>query len=200
MVLIAVTCPYCQSDHITKRGKTATGKQRSRCHNPKCPHQSFLRNPAYKGRVPAIKAQIIDIALNGSGSRDTARVLGISTDTVISELKKSAHPRMGANLQHPCGVPETTAWERPVDPGRLDRRGVPWIREGEAKGVQWASRIVAARALRTGRGRSTRDDVSTLAVGTAYGKKPHDILLVRRSQGRRAMAKSPLLRHYPLAA
>ncbi len=28
MVLIAVTCPYCQSDHITKRGKTDTDKQR----------------------------------------------------------------------------------------------------------------------------------------------------------------------------
>jgi transposase-like protein len=31
------------------------------------------------------------MALNGSGIRDTARVLGISTDTVISELKKK-HP------------------------------------------------------------------------------------------------------------
>jgi transposase-like protein len=34
MVLIAVTCPYCQSDQITKRGKTDTDKQRYRCHNP----------------------------------------------------------------------------------------------------------------------------------------------------------------------
>jgi hypothetical protein len=29
------------------------------------------------------------MALNGSGIRDTARVLGISTDTVLSELKKN---------------------------------------------------------------------------------------------------------------
>jgi insertion element IS1 protein InsB len=92
MVLIAVTCPYCQSDHITKRGKTATDKQRYRCHNPNCPHQSFLLHPAYKGRLPAIKAQIIDMALNGSGIRDTARVLGISTDTVLNELKKKSQP------------------------------------------------------------------------------------------------------------
>ena len=56
MVLIAVTCPYCQSDHITKRGKTDTDKQRYRCHNPHCPHQSFLLHPAYKGRLPAIKS------------------------------------------------------------------------------------------------------------------------------------------------
>ena len=42
MVLIAVTCPYCQSDHITKRGKTETDKQRYRCHNANCPHQSWV--------------------------------------------------------------------------------------------------------------------------------------------------------------
>jgi transposase-like protein len=92
MVLIAVTCPYCQTDQIAKRGKTDTGKQRYRCQNPNCPHQSFLLNPAYKGRLPEIKMQIIDMALNGSGIRDTARVLGISTDTVISELKKKNRP------------------------------------------------------------------------------------------------------------
>jgi transposase-like protein len=35
-----------------------------------------------------VKRQIIDLTLNGSGIRDTARVLRISTDTVIHELKK----------------------------------------------------------------------------------------------------------------
>jgi transposase-like protein len=98
MVLIAVTCPYCQSDHITKRGKTETDKQRYRCHNPHCPHQSFLLHPAYKGRVPVIKAQIIDMALNGSGIRDTARVLGISTDTVLNELKKRIDTDLGQSV------------------------------------------------------------------------------------------------------
>jgi transposase-like protein len=92
MVLIAVTCPYCESDHITKRGKTETDKQRYRCHNPTCPHQSFLLNPTYKGRLPEIKEQIIAMALNGSGIRDTARVLGISPDTVLNELKKKRQP------------------------------------------------------------------------------------------------------------
>ena len=88
MVLMAVTSPYCRSDHIVKRGKTDTGKQCYRCQNPNCPHQSFLLNPTDKGRLPEIKEQIIDMALNGSGIRDTARVLGISTDTVLNELKK----------------------------------------------------------------------------------------------------------------
>jgi transposase-like protein len=38
--------------------------------------------------LPEIKEQIIDMALNGNDIRDTARVLKISTDTVINELKK----------------------------------------------------------------------------------------------------------------
>ena len=32
------------------------------------------------------------MALNGNGIRDTARVLGISTHTVINELKKKSLP------------------------------------------------------------------------------------------------------------
>jgi transposase-like protein len=88
MVLIAVRCPYCYSDQISKRGKTETGKQRYRCHNPDCPHHSFVLDPAYKGRLPAIKQQVVEMSLNASGVRDTARVLKISTATVIKELKK----------------------------------------------------------------------------------------------------------------
>ena len=88
MVLIAVRCPYCHSDQIIKRDKTETDKQRYRCQNPACPHQSFVLNPAYKGRLPAIKQQVIEMSLNASGVRDTARVLQISTDTVIKELEK----------------------------------------------------------------------------------------------------------------
>lgn len=88
MVRMAVTCPYCQSDHIVKRGKTDTDKQRYSCQNPNCSHQSFLLKPAYKGLLPEIKERIIDMALNGSGIRDTARMLGISTDTVLKNSKK----------------------------------------------------------------------------------------------------------------
>ncbi len=38
--------------------------------------------------MPEVKQTIIDMSLNASGIRDTARVLRISTDTVLSELKK----------------------------------------------------------------------------------------------------------------
>ena len=46
MVLIPVRCLYWQSDQVTKRGKTETAKQRSRCHNPDGAHPSFLLDPA----------------------------------------------------------------------------------------------------------------------------------------------------------
>ena len=88
MVLKLVVCPYCHGDQVVKRGKTDTGKQRYRCHNPECAHQSFLLDSVYKGRSPEIKQQVIELSLNGSGIRDTARVLQISTATVIRELKK----------------------------------------------------------------------------------------------------------------
>jgi insertion element IS1 protein InsB len=38
--------------------------------------------------LPAVKEQIVEMAMNASGIRDTARVLKISPTTVISELKK----------------------------------------------------------------------------------------------------------------
>src|SRR5215211_4860999 len=92
MVRKPVVCPYCQGKQVVKRGKTDTGKQRYRCQNPKCCHQSFLLDPAYKGRLPEIKRQVVEMSLNGSGIRDTARVLQISTATVIHELKKKGRP------------------------------------------------------------------------------------------------------------
>jgi len=88
MVLISVRCPYCQNDQIIKGGKTDTGKQRYRCQSTDCPRRSFVLDPADKGRIPEIKEQVVDMSLNGSGIRDTARVLKISPTTVINELKK----------------------------------------------------------------------------------------------------------------
>ena len=58
------------------------------CQNAACPQQTFVLEYRHRGRLPQGKQQIINMALNGSGIRDTARVLGISKDTVLSELKK----------------------------------------------------------------------------------------------------------------
>jgi transposase-like protein len=69
MVFIPVPCPYCQSDQVVKRGKTDTWKQRYRCQNPGCSHQSSILELAYRGRLPQIKQQVIEMSLKGSGIR-----------------------------------------------------------------------------------------------------------------------------------
>src|SRR5207302_2056876 len=88
MTFIAVRCPHCQSEQIVKRGKTGCGTQRYLCQNTTCATGSFLLDYRYLGRLPEVKHQIIDMSLNASGVRDTARVLRISTDTVLRELRK----------------------------------------------------------------------------------------------------------------
>ena len=43
----------------------------------------------YRAYKSGIKEQVVDMAINGSGVRDTARVLKISKTTVMSTLKKN---------------------------------------------------------------------------------------------------------------
>ena len=88
MTFISVQCPHCHSDQIVKRGKTGCGTQRYLCQNATCVMGSFLLAYRYQGRLPEVKRQIIDMSLNASGIRDTARVLRVSTDTVLSELRR----------------------------------------------------------------------------------------------------------------
>ena len=90
MALISVVCPNCHSDEsVVKNGRSAAGKQRFLCRSHTCRGRTFGLNQSYPGRVAAVKQQIVDMTLNGSGVRDVARVLHVSTRTVIAELKKS---------------------------------------------------------------------------------------------------------------
>ena len=79
MTFISVRCPYCHSDQSVKRGTTRRGTQRYLCQNTACPSPSFLLEYSYQGRLPEVKQQIIDMSLNASGMRDTARVLRIAS-------------------------------------------------------------------------------------------------------------------------
>ena len=91
MVSVPVQCPYCQSTEVIKAGKQANGAQRYQCQNDRCERRIFLRQYQDRGRVLEIRRQVVDMAINGSGIRDTARVLRISPTTVIAVLKKSPH-------------------------------------------------------------------------------------------------------------
>jgi insertion element IS1 protein InsB len=89
MVSIPVQCPYCQSTEVIKAGKQTNGTQRYQCQNEQCVRRIFLLQYQDRGRAPEVRRQVVDMALNGSGIRDTARVLRISPTTVIAVLKKS---------------------------------------------------------------------------------------------------------------
>jgi transposase-like protein len=75
-----------------KYGRQANRTQRYPCNNPDCARRILLVQYHDKGRLPAIKPQIVDMALNGSGVRDIVRVLGVSSTTVIETLKKRHRP------------------------------------------------------------------------------------------------------------
>ena len=69
---------------MVKSGKTPDGKQRFQCRNRACQRQTFLLDYTKKGFLQDVKTQMVDMALNGSGIRDTARVLNVSPTTVMN--------------------------------------------------------------------------------------------------------------------
>jgi transposase-like protein len=87
MILISLKCPYCGSENVSKNGHS-NGKQRYACNNNECSHATFYAEYTYNGWKPEVKRDILKWSVDGAGIRAIARELGISTDTVISELKK----------------------------------------------------------------------------------------------------------------
>ena len=85
MAYIEIKCVFCGSTEVIKHGKNPNGHQRYRC---KSCLKTFQLEYKYKACAPGIRDQIIDMAMNSSGTRDTARTLGISKDTVTSVLKR----------------------------------------------------------------------------------------------------------------
>lgn len=91
MATIDVPCRRCnQTKAVVRNGKAPNGTQRYYCQSCKC---SFRLDYRYNGSKQGIAKQVVDMAMNGSGVRDTARVLGLSVTTVIKHLKNSRHPQ-----------------------------------------------------------------------------------------------------------
>ena len=89
MITQVLHCPYCQGTDIVRHGLSPEGKQRYRCRACREGRgRTFLLEYTYAGQSPEVKQQIVDMAMNASGIRDTARVLHVSPTTVIKELKK----------------------------------------------------------------------------------------------------------------
>ena len=67
MVLEPVLCPDYGSNNVVKHGRSEESKQRYKCRNSECGRRTDLRDYAYRGYLPEVKQQIVDMAVNGSG-------------------------------------------------------------------------------------------------------------------------------------
>ena len=88
MAKIEVACPYCGSKEVSLYGKNSTGRQQYLCCNKACSHKTFQVEYKNNACRPETKEKIVEMVMNGAGTRDTGRVLNISKDTVTSVLKK----------------------------------------------------------------------------------------------------------------
>ena len=107
MIMQVLHCPHCQGTDIIRHGKTRQGKQRYCGQETVCDGRTFLVEYSYAGHSAEIKQQIVDMAMNASGMRDTARVLHVSPTTVIKARKKRAGVAAGASSR--AGVRESRA-------------------------------------------------------------------------------------------
>jgi transposase-like protein len=86
--IIKVKCPFCESEAVSKNGHNKNGKQVYRCNNIECKRRSFTEEYTNKAYDPKIREQVLKMAVDCTGTRATARILGISKDTVTAILKK----------------------------------------------------------------------------------------------------------------
>ncbi|MDC9623465.1 IS1 family transposase [Xenorhabdus sp. XENO-7] len=109
MAKVDVYCRYCHtSEHVKGHGKGNGVHPRYRCYAC-C--KVFQLEYTYQACKPGVKEQIIDMAMNNGGIRDTARVLKVATSTVMTTLKTSPRhvttlPLDGDNIQLICEMDE----------------------------------------------------------------------------------------------
>ncbi|BET97370.1 hypothetical protein TCT1_22910 [Xenorhabdus sp. TCT-1] len=76
MATVEVKCRFChQTKDVKKHGIGKGGHQRYRCLY--C-NRTFQLDYAYRACQAGIKEQVVDLAMNNAGIRDTARTLHIS--------------------------------------------------------------------------------------------------------------------------
>ena len=95
MAMKEVECPYCGSKEVSLYGKNSTGRQRYLCRNRVCSHKTFQLEYKNNACRPGTKEKIVEMTMNGSGTRDTGRVLSISPNTVTNVLKNGKIRKAG---------------------------------------------------------------------------------------------------------
>lgn len=95
-------CKHCNSLSIVKNG-VRDGKQRFRCCECK---KHFISKYHYLGAEPESTNKVVKCIKNGMGIRNISRVLGISTTTVISKIR-----RIGASIKKPTDFEHNSKFE-----------------------------------------------------------------------------------------
>ena len=71
---------------MIRNGHSGSGAQLYRCKH--C-LKTFQLSYRYNGAKPETQQVIVDMAMNGSGCRATARIMGIGLNTIFRHLKNS---------------------------------------------------------------------------------------------------------------
>ncbi|CQJ05459.1 insertion element protein [Yersinia frederiksenii] len=86
MACVNVHCPRCDPALVYRHGQNPKGQSRFCCRECR---SVFQLSYTYQARKPGVKGQIVDMAFNGTGARDTVRTLKIGINTVIRTLKNA---------------------------------------------------------------------------------------------------------------
>ena len=70
MVLEPVHSPKGDNIDVVKNGKSSAGKQRNLCRNQECCCRTFIQQYTYRGYLPEVKQQIIEMTINSSGMKN----------------------------------------------------------------------------------------------------------------------------------
>ncbi|WP_291970399.1 IS1 family transposase [Candidatus Symbiopectobacterium sp.] len=110
MAKVDIRCPFCeQTSPVKKHGYGKSVHQRYRCQSCK---RTFQLDYTYRACQPEMTDQLIDLAMNNAGIRDTARALDISINAVVRTLKKlsprnvTTQPLDNLQIQLICEVDE----------------------------------------------------------------------------------------------
>ncbi len=68
MATVTVHCPRCNSDEVYRHGRSRSRHERFRYRSCK---RVFPAHLLYEARKPGVKVQIVEMAHNGAGLRDT---------------------------------------------------------------------------------------------------------------------------------
>ncbi|MDR0375290.1 MAG: hypothetical protein LBH85_06145 [Treponema sp.] len=92
-----VKCPRCASGAARKNGTFKNGKQRFLCCNESHAHNPFVAKHAYNTYDPNVRSRIFFSIVNGSGTRATARTLGMAKRAFACALRSVKAPLWHVN-------------------------------------------------------------------------------------------------------